>query len=166
MDNFHEILNYLMDTENNLITVSQAEKAVPNTPGIYAIYINSIEYFPDRFDEKLKEEISQRGTKLLYVGQAVNLHKRLIQQDLQGKNRSTFFKSMAAAFGFRDKQITKNDKLTIANLIKTCILIKWCECDIWEIKLINELKPILNITHNPQKSSRLKQLRKITSQRS
>ena len=177
--NHTELNNVLHDLtkKRQLMRLELAKQKVPYKPGLYSIFIDSIDALPPRspFKEKLKE----RTTNLLYVGQSkISLEKRLIWQDLSGqKGHSTFFRSIGAVLDYRPEQgslvgkknpynyvFTDEDKKEIVNWINTHIRIRWRETEPYvlddcEKYLIQNLYPLLNLKHNPRKCELLEKIR-------
>jgi len=85
-----------LSSERGLVRIETAERQVPATPGLYAIYVIAYRSLPTPFYDELKS----RATKLIYVGRASkSLEKRFIQQDLRGKSNATFYRGIGAVLG-------------------------------------------------------------------
>jgi hypothetical protein len=161
--NFDEALAQL-SSERGLVRIEAAEREVPATPGLYAIYVDAFGSLPAPFSEELKI----RATKLIYVGQASkSLEKRFLQQDLRGKSNATFYRGIGAVLGYRppagslkgksnqnNYRFSRDDRQEINGWIDRHLLVRWCECsavklDDIEPDLIRKWKPLFNTTHNP-----------------
>jgi len=79
------------------IPAARAANHVQNWPGLYSIWIDNAANLPPPFSPILQEN----KTTLLYIGKADDLFARLIEQDLNHKNASTFFRGLGAILGFR-----------------------------------------------------------------
>ena len=163
--------------KRQLMRLELAKQEVPNKPGLYSIFIDSIDALPPR--SLFKEKLNERATNLLYVGQSkISLEKRLIWQDLSGKKgHSTFFRSIGAVLDYSPERgslvgkknqnnyvFTDEDKKEIVNWIETHIRIRWretepCILDDCEKYLIQILYPLLNLNHNPRKCELLEEIR-------
>ena len=169
---------YDLTDEGQLMRPYLAKQKVLDKPGIYSIFLDSIDALPQNSCFAL--ELKNRVTNLLYVGQAKSqsLEKRLILQDLSGrKGHSTFFRSIGSVLGYRpklgslvDKKNQQNyvfideDKKEIVKWVDTHTQIRWremepCVIDECEKYLIKRLCPLLNLRHNPQEFKPLKNLR-------
>ncbi len=73
----------------SLMKPEQAKQVIPEESGLYSIFIDSPEAFPDDF----RQELYERETNLIYLGKAKTqtLRKRLIEQHLSGRGHSSFF---------------------------------------------------------------------------
>lgn len=172
-----QILRELTE-EGQLMRPHLAKQKIPDKPGLYSIFLDSIDTLPQQ--SPFKEELINRETNLLYVGQAKSqsLKKRLVKQDLSGQEgHSTFFRSIGSVLGFRPKlgslvdKINKQnyvfideDKKEIVNWIDAHIQIRWrevepCVIDKCEKYLIQYFCPLLNLKNNPRKFEPLKRLR-------
>ena len=174
----NNVLHHLTE-KAQLMRLEIAKQEVPHKPGLYAIFIDSID---DALPLKspFKEELRERTTNLLYVGKAKrqSLKERLVRQDLSGeRGSSTFFRSIGAVLGYKPEYgslvgkknknnyvFTDEDKKIIVNWIDTFIRVRWRETetsalDECEKHLIQNLYPLLNLDHNPRKFKPLEILR-------
>ena len=153
------------------VCLGTAERNAPDAPGLYAILVES----PVSLRSPFGDELENRSTNLLYVGKASgSLKARLVEQDLLGKNHSTFFRSIGAVLDCRpprgslrgkknqlNYRFSPNDRRKIVKWLEGNIRVRWVEGaprDL-EAKLITRLQPILNLKHNPKPFGRLKELR-------
>ncbi len=160
-----------------LMKPEQAKQVIPEESGLYSIFIDSPEAFPDNF----RQELYERETNLIYLGKAKTqtLGERLIEQDLSGKGPSSFFRSIGAVLGYKPGRgslvgksnqnnyvFTAQDKRKIIDWIDCCIRVRWHAIpeaefiDCCEKHLIKNLCPLLNLNNNPKKFEPLKKLRK------
>ena len=171
--NFDEVSAEL-SPERGLVGIETAERQIPATPGLYAIYVDAFRSLPAPFSEKLKT----CATKLIYVGQASkSLEKRFFQQDLRGKSNATFYRGIGAVLGYRppagsvkgkrnqnNYRFSRDDRQEINRWIDRHLLVRWCECSAvklnnFEPDLIRKWKPLFNKTHNPAPYPSLARLR-------
>jgi len=121
--------------------------------------------------------LRQRGTSLIYVGIAtVSLHGRLVEQDLQHRRASTFFRGIGSILGYRPppgslvgKSNQSNYRFSAADTTEIIewngrhLSVNWAEADpaleTTEASLIRAQRPILNTKHNPDRVSQLAALR-------
>lgn len=153
------------------------EEDVPDKPGLYCIRPIG-ETLSKPFDDGLAKEfanqISELKHNILYIGKASkSLKKRCFEQELKSHGPATFFQSIGAALGFlplkgflKGKKNQKNfcfndkDKGEIIKWIGKNLQVNWMELPKGEIHssekfLIEKYKPLLNYQDNPQKSSKL-----------
>ncbi len=158
-----------------LMPASQADKLVPHHPGLYSIFVDEPRNLPAPFGEYL----SQKGTRIIYVGKADDsLQCRLVQQDLRHRcGASTFFRGIGAVIGFRppvgslrgkrnrnNYRFSETDTLAIINWIDRRLSVRWVATPLEQIgtfepEAIRTLRPLLNWTHNPDKLQELAALR-------
>lgn len=172
------------DTTNNLIveltsdreltSAIDAQTTVPAAPGLYAIFVDVASSLPFPFNSYLRA----KQARLIYVGKADNLLKRLVAQDLRHIGPSTFFRGIGAVLGFtppRGSLIGKRNKNNyrfghqdtkeIIEWIDAHLFVKWqtlAECDIrvWESRAIGTYRPLFNTQGNPDALQELAALRK------
>lgn len=164
----------LCDAAVILHPAARAEVLVPESPGLYSIFVDDAAALPLRFSTILQ----QRETKLIYCGMAsTSLRERLVDQDLRHRAPSSFFRSLGAVLGFRpafgslrgmknqcNYTFTRTDTARIVEWINAHlgvrILPATIDCLEWfERGTIQELKPILNIQNNPERVPELLALR-------
>ena len=75
-----------LTSDSELTSVNDAQSAVPIAPGLYAIFVDDASGLPSPFNSYLLG----KQTRLIYVGKADNLSKRLVGQDLRHTGPSTF----------------------------------------------------------------------------
>ena len=170
----HEQIVEQLSIGARLVPARDAEREVPDHPGLYSIFVDRPESLPPPFDQAL----IRRRTKLIYVGKTEKtLNVRLASQDLQGeKGHATFFRSIGAVLCFqpsagslsptgRNYTFPPKAKRHISRWLRDYVSVRWVklpEGDIvsTEKRVIGELRPLLNISDNPEPHPRLKQLRK------
>ncbi len=154
-------------------TAAEAHRRVPRSPGYYAIFIDDGGVLPSPY----RDLLLQRSTSLIYIGIAtVSLYDRLVEQDLQHRRASTFFRAIGSILGYRPppgllvgKKNQNNYKFGAAD---TTGIIKWINGHLsvnWagadpalkttELSFIREYRPILNTKDNPDSVSHLAALR-------
>jgi hypothetical protein len=157
------------------MNVKTAERLVPDTSGIFAIFVDDARALPRFLSGRLMDG-SQRP---LYVGQAsASLRLRLLEQDLRHRKPSTFFRGLGAALGYRppsgslkgrknqrNYKFSAGDTMRICGWIEDHLLVSWStvpadQLDEAEKALIAEWKPPLNTVHNPEPVAELAQLRR------
>ena len=150
-----------LSEERELISLDRARNEIPKCQGLYSIFVDSADSVPSPFKEELKE----RNTKLLYLGQASkSLEDRLVKQDLEG-GTSTFFRGIGAILGYRpprgslrgksnqnNYRFSPRDKKKIMEWISLHLRARWCECDPNQLEQpsIERRAPLLNTTYNPR----------------
>jgi hypothetical protein len=167
-----------IDTVERLVfgpkcTAVAALSRVPTSSGYYAIFIDDGGALPSPYGELLR----QRATSLIYVGIAtVSLHVRLVEQDLQHRRASTFFRGIGSILGYRpppgsllgkrnqnNYNFSAADTTEIINWINGHLSVNWAEADPalkrTEESLIRAYRPFLNTKHNPDPVSQLATLR-------
>ena len=146
---------------------------VPDRPGLYAIRSRDRAALPAPFNV-----ISEsHNTDLLYVGIATtSLKSRLLEEELRGRRRGTFFRSIGAILGYRpatgsllgmsntrNYTFTRTDNKEIVEWINTNLLVNWIEFSgahaVEESQLIKTNLPLLNIRGNPASRAELSALR-------
>ena len=91
--------------KQELIPLSCAKSAVPNSAGLYAIYIDSIKSLPSPFSKELEtRNVNCEFNNLLYIGKAEhtknrNLNQRLVSEALM-VGTHTFFCVFSAVFDY------------------------------------------------------------------
>jgi hypothetical protein len=155
--------------------VSSAEPLVPSRPGLYAIFVDRCSSLPEPFSA----DLAVTGSTLIYLGKAgSSLRARLVDQDLNHKSPSTFFRGIGAVLGYRPpagskaKGAEKNytfsdaDERKIVEWIYAHLLISWVELEPGEPEdvepgLIRGLCPLFNTVHNPKAHPELARLRAL-----
>jgi len=146
---------------------------VPMVPGYYAIFVDDGGSLPRPYGDVLL----QRATNLIYVGIAtVSLYNRLVEQDLQHRRPSTFFRGIGSILGYRpprgslvgranqnNYKFCAADTTEIIKWINGHLSVNWVESDpalqTTEVSLIRAYRPFLNTKHNPDRLSQLAALR-------
>ena len=162
----------LLNIENFRLA-NDIDQIVPDQSGIYAIRIRNIDALPDTFSEAL----NKRRHTLIYIGIASkSLQKRMLDNELRGREHGTFFRSLGATLGYlppkgslkgKSKQynytFSEEDKGKIITWINKNLLVNWMCMDDGlkklETGLIVSQKPLINIQHNPCKLPELIRLR-------
>jgi|MudIll2142460700_1097286.scaffolds.fasta_scaffold383001_1 hypothetical protein len=155
----------------NQCSAADADRAVPDNPGYYAIFID----VPASLDKSFGNVLQERDTNLIYVGIATrSLKDRLVDQDLRGKSNSTFFRSIGAIRGFSPERGTggrtgKNFRFSdstareIVSWIDDHLCVRWVKhaapTKAAEKGAIERFRPLLNIVHNADKLRDLEELR-------
>jgi len=172
--NFEQVISELKE-ESLTFPARDAESFVPNTPGLYAIFVDDPDSLPRPFNERLR----QARSRLVYIGKATDsLRERLVEQDLRHMKPSTFFRGVGAVLGYRPPQgslIGKRnqnnyrfgggDTKEIIAWINAHLKVRWVELDktntgLYEPQAIKLISPPLNTTHNPNAIGKLAALRK------
>lgn len=156
------------------VSARLAPTAVPDRPGFYSIWIDEAGNLPAPFSTRLME----RDTTLIYVGIATrSLLKRLVRQDLHHESPSTFFRSLGAVLGHRpprgslahrknkrNYEFSDDDTGAIRAWVNEHLSVRWVESapapSADERLAIGQLRPLLNIQHNPDRMVELQRLRK------
>jgi len=154
----------LLDQERCRAVESLVPQDIPETPGLYAIYIKN----PDILPEIIRNDLTRRNETLLYIGKTgKSLRKRLWGQELHAQRPATFFRTMGAILGFRPSkgslrnkcnqcnyQFSSKDKAQIIQWMEHNLLVNFIAYshNLNEIEkyLIQEVKPLMNIQNNPQ----------------
>lgn len=148
------------------------ENNIPNKPGIYCIKLGQDVEWPSKFG-KIRED------RIIYIGMAsVSLKERLWREELHDLSPATFFRSIGTILGYwppkgsmigkrnhRNYRFSPEDKKKIQvwmqqSLLVNFILLPKEVLEDFEKKLIKELRPLVNIKHNPTKSKELQNARK------
>ncbi len=167
-----ELLDNLMKTHR--LTPQQAEKSLPDRPGVYAIFVDKAESLSQPFAEMQKG----RETDPIYIGKASgSIKKRCHDQDLRHKSAATFFRTIGAVLGYtpprgsligaRNKnnyKFSKADTFKIILWLDKHVTVSAIEISPEEIKtvepaMIRTVMPLLNIQCNPQALPQLSDLR-------
>ncbi|MGA8733700.1 MAG: hypothetical protein WB558_07240 [Terriglobales bacterium] len=154
-------------------TAAQSLSRVPTSPGYYTIFIHDGGALPSPYCDLLRE----RDTRLIYVGIAtVSLYGRLVEQDLQHRRASSFFRGIGSVLGYRpppgslvgranqnNYRFSAADTTEIIEWISGHLSVDWAEADpaleTTEASLIRAYRPILNTKYNPAPVSLLAALR-------
>jgi hypothetical protein len=154
-------------------TALQALSRVPTRPGYYAIFVDDGSALPSPFGDLLLK----KATSLIYVGIAtVSLYGRLVEQDLQHRRASTFFRGIGSILGYRPplgslvgKANQNNYRFSAAGTTEIIewvnghLSVNWAEADpaleTTEASLIRAHRPVLNTKYNPAPVSLLADLR-------
>ena len=165
--NFEQVISELKE-DTLIVAARDADSFVPNTPGLYAIFVDDPDNLP----------LPSRS-RLVYIGKATeSLRERLVEQDLRHMKPSTFFRGVGAVLGYRPPQgslIGKRnqnnyrfgggDTQEIIAWINAHLGVRWVELDktnigLYEPQAIKLISPPLNTTHNPNALGKLAALRK------
>ncbi|MBK4347671.1 GIY-YIG nuclease family protein [Lacisediminihabitans changchengi] len=152
---------------------SEIDGDVPILSGVYAIRLAGQSSLPEPFEAFLAE----RTSRLIYIGKATTLKKRMLGNELRGRGHGTFFRSIGAVLGFRplagslaervnkyNFSFQKADRDGIVEWINANLEVSWAEvpaADVpkAELALIVEHTPLLNLDGNPQALVELDELR-------
>jgi len=167
---------YFMDSLINIKhfrPLSDFKKLDLNVKGLYALRVKNLSVLPSLF----KTELISMETTLIYIGKGERtIYKRLIEE-CYGIGNGTFFRGIGALLNYKPMQGSLIDKKNINNYrfmpSDRDKIIEWMDLNLdinfvqlddkieeIEKKLIKEYCPILNSTHNPNKSKTLATLRK------
>lgn len=156
------------------VSAALAADVIPSRPGYYSIWIDDPDNLPQLYADWLRAD----ETKLIYVGIATkSLLRRLVEQDLQHKSPSTFFRGIGPILGYRpvkgslvgksnqnNYKFSKEDTASIIGWIESHLSVRVVEesptSGNTEAGVIRNLCPLLNTTHNPDALGELAQLRK------
>lgn len=173
----HGTLNNLMaelTSDTGLISVNDAQATVPAMSGLYAIFVDAAGSLPSPFNSHLLH----KQTRLIYIGKADNLRKRLVADDLRHKGPSTFFRGIGAILGYtppkgslagksnhNNYRFSLEDTTNIVGWIDPHLSVKWQtlgrdDVKIWETHAIKVYGPLLNTQGNPAALPELAALRK------
>ncbi|MFD7871505.1 GIY-YIG nuclease family protein [Microbacterium sp. NPDC059771] len=150
---------------------------VPDLFGVYAIKIRDVRSLPPRY----RDAASDRGTDLLYVGEAAGrtLRHRFLRNELRGRGHGTFFRSIGAVLGYRppagslvgranarNYRFSATDVTAIVSWINDHLDVSWVTLDAGvvhetEVALIRALRPLLNIRDNPAALRELSDVRAL-----
>lgn len=154
-------------------TAAEAPTRVPTSPGYYAIFIDNPHSLPDPFCDLLV----QRETRLIYLGIASrSLYQRLVEQDLQHRKASTFFRGIGAILDCRpvpgsltgnknqnNYKFSPTQTEKIISWINVHLSVSWLKAQPAlkeeEELLIGKCMPIINTIHNPEPTRKLANLR-------
>lgn len=170
------IMRPVLAKGSQLYAASLDEKQVPRERGLYEIHIAESKILPPPFRDILFE----RNQTLLYIGKAdgkEGIRQRLFRQDLRDKRPATFFRSIGVVLGHREnvKPLKSGNNFKFENSEG---IVDWIKNHLWvgwqliqagksieeiEKRMINEHRPILNLSLNPDRDyfhyRRLKDLR-------
>jgi hypothetical protein len=168
-----EIRRYL-ERDGELIPASEAEACVPDKHGLYSIIIDGPGSLPAPFSDYMR----RKEHRVIYLGRASGafLSKRLVENDLRHKGNATFFRSLGAVLGYsppkgslfgkanQENYRFKNpDKQEIVDWINEHLEIRCIPLKLEDIalerRIINDLRPVLNIDGNPDVPRELIDLR-------
>lgn len=172
---FNDVLNYLSDSAS-AVPARDAEKSVLKVTGLYSIFVDDPGNLPCPF----KEYLNKRQLPMVYLGKALDrgLRQRLVEEDLRGKNHSTFFRGIGAILGFlppegslveksnqNNYKFIRDDTNRIIRWVNDHLSIRCIELDLSDIEnyeptAIRILRPPLNTKHNPEALPELARLRR------
>ena len=158
-------------TQGQFASVNSLHKElIPNEPGLYCIKLRKSAILPSKFG-KVRED------GIIYIGKAsISIRKRLWDQELNHNGHATFFRSIGAMLGYlppkgslrgkssRNYKFNPTDTDSIRKWIKQSLLVNYIQVEPTainkvEISLIRKYKPLVNIQHNPDKSTILQTVR-------
>lgn len=163
----------LMDVKNQK-SVGEIDHLVPHEPGMYCVRIKKVSALPPPFNRILKE----RGHDIIYIGIASqSIHRRMLGQELRARGHGTFFRSMGALLGYtpppgsligkrnqRNYRFSEADNARVIDWMNRHFTVHWETMESgWnelETVLIDQHRPLVNISKNPSALSELSQLRK------
>jgi hypothetical protein len=152
---------------------SEIDLTVPDDFGVYAVRLALGSTLPEPFETML----SSRRTRLVYIGKATSLKKRMLGNELRGRGHGTFFRSIGAVLGYRplagslaarvnkyNYSFQKPDRSAIVEWINANLEVSWTslpQADVpaTEASLILEHTPLLNLDGNPMALAELDALR-------
>ncbi len=153
------------------IAVAKVEPLLPNAPGKYAFFVDSLENLPCSFQIEARRRLIPR---LIYIGKAdVSLWQRVWQEECHHRRPGTFFRSVGAMLGYvspkggKNYEFAPDDKQRIIEWIGRHLLVAWHseKLDqshaVSERELIIRFMPLLNLQGNPLKLLELQRLRAI-----
>ena len=164
---FDEIKRNL--TSENFISVNQASKTLKSNSGFGFYCIKIID--AAKLIQRYQVHLDSSKNRIIYIGKAETqtMYDRLIKQELLAKGHGTFFRSIGTALGYVSLQGTlpENGKNFVFSKTDTCEIVKWLIKNVkvnfiflqnnfhFEIKLIGEIRPLLNYNNNPNKLKEL-----------
>lgn len=146
---------------------------VPWSPGVYAIRLRMDSSLPEPFHEHLVN----RATRLIYIGKAKSLKRRMLGNELRGRGHGTFFRSLGAVLGYRPQagslvalanknnyRYERADRDSIIEWINTNLEVSWNTLSLVDVPatertLIMNHTPLLNLARNPLALAELRALR-------
>ena len=163
----------LLDQRNHL-SVRQIADGIGDDAGIYAIHLLADDSIPSSFAAHLV----RRKHRCLYIGETRNGKRRLVRYDLSGQGPSTFFCSLGLVLGysplpgslcgrkdqgnfkFCDTDTDRISAWSLKNLTVTWRALSESVVDALEAPVIEFVKPLLNLKHNPCCLEELEALRR------
>ncbi|QPE05511.1 hypothetical protein IT882_05705 [Microbacterium schleiferi] len=151
----------------------EIDAIVPNDFGVYAIRLRVGSSLPEPFPTHL----ASRRSRLIYIGKATSLLKRMLRNELRGRGHGTFFRSIGAVLGYRpvagslvgkanqyNFSFVAEDRARIVAWIDENLEVSWAvfpEPDVREAEkaLILKHTPLLNLDGNPLALAELDALR-------
>jgi len=151
---------------------------VPPSPEIYAIRLRDGSMLPEPFEAIL----SERFSRLIYIGKATSLKGRMLRNELRGRGHGTFFRSIGAVLEFHPQTgallnkvnrynftFEKSHRDAIVQWINSNLEVSWLTLPIsdlasTETELIVEHKPLLNLDGDPLALPALESLRALCRQ--
>lgn len=148
---------------------------VPPSSGVYAVGLRSGAALPEPFESVLKA----RPSRLIYIGEATSLKRRMLGNELRGRGHGTFFRSIGAVLGYRPQAsslatkrnkrnytFTQPDVASIVVWINGNLEVSWREVPLThmhteESSLIAKHTPLLNLKGNPLRLAELTELRSL-----
>lgn len=160
-------------TDGSFRPASVIEDEVPNDFGIYAIRLRA----GSSLSEPFESHLASRQSRLIYIGKATSLSKRMLGNELRGRGHGTFFRSIGAVLGDRPAggsligkanpynfSFVAEDRARIVAWINEHLEVSWAalpQADVHatEKALIHEHTPLLNLESNPAALTELDALR-------
>lgn len=150
---------------DNFIEIGELpQKRNLKEPGLYCIKLKEGATLPSPYNDFVKHH------RIIYIGQAStnsSLYKRFWKQELNAQGHGTFFRSIGATLGFlppsnslekgRNYKFSNVDEENIKEWLQNNTIVNCITCndqnliDKKEEELIKTYKPLLNISHNPEK---------------
>lgn len=159
--------------ESSFRAAGRIDGTVPDEFGIYTIRLRGGSSLPDPFDALL----NARGTRLIYIGKATSLKKRMLGNELRGRGHGTFFRSLGAVLGYRPMagslatkankynfSFEKPNRVQIVDWINDHLEVSWSVVPALDVRateaaLILAQTPLLNLDGNPLALAELDDLR-------
>ncbi|KZE42053.1 GIY-YIG nuclease family protein [Microbacterium sp. T32] len=159
--------------ESSFRPAGDIDADVPNEFGVYAIRLRVGSSLPEPFESHL----ASRRSRLVYLGKATSLSKRMLGNELRGRGHGTFFRSIGAVLGYRPAagslvgkanqynfSFVAKDRARIVAWINAHLEVSWAivpQTDVRAVEkaLILEHLPLLNREGNPLALAELDTLR-------
>jgi len=157
----------------NFRPLTDIEKTKLDFKGLYSLRVKNISVLPILF----KQELISTHTTLIYIGKGERTLFERLEEECRGKSNGTFFRGIGALLNFRppkgsligmsntnNYRFSKPDRTQIIEWMNENLNFNFIEVEknieAMEKKLVSSNCPILNTTHNPNKSKLLAALRK------
>jgi len=160
-------------TDRSFRPASAIDAEVPNEFGVYGIRLRTGSSLPEPFATHL----ASRRTRLIYIGRATSLSKRMLGNELRSRGHGTFFRSIGAVLGYRPPvgslvgksnkynfSFVADDRARIVTWINDHLEVSWATLPQADVRatekgLILEHTPLLNLESNPAALAELDALR-------